>query len=439
MKLSCVVAALGALVVGSKALPSNDTLGRWGEVFDMKLIPIHSMLLPDGQVLAYGTDDRGRQSGGMFFEVWDTRSGEHHLSGNHNLLTHNTSVNIFCSTMSLDPSTGNVLIIGGDDNSGRGVNDVVEFNTQTLEIRKHPKGGMHYDRWYGTSVTLPDGRVFVCGGKSGNLTVNEASPIPEVWSPDTGFRALPGAEIPLMTNFDPRGWFYPHVYTNSQGHLIVMIGKGIDTDIYRIDVEGDGSIEVIGTKPFRAGKLHPSVMYNVDKVLMLDSDGGLWDVDISDSDNVVFTWKMNIGKTRVNGVFSPLPDGRVIITGGNSHEKNSGTILEFAVYDVQIWDPVTNTLFTGPDQDIARLYHSTALILPDGTVFSAGGGAPGPLRNLNGQVYMPSYLFLDETEARAPRPVIEDWPRNIQAGDSFHLLVDDAQSVKMVSASKSGS
>ena len=32
-------------------------------MFDMQLIPIHTLLLPDGQVLSYGTDDKGDQGG----------------------------------------------------------------------------------------------------------------------------------------------------------------------------------------------------------------------------------------------------------------------------------------------------------------------------------------------------------------------------------------
>jgi hypothetical protein len=34
-----------------------------------------------------------------------------------------------------------------------------------------------------------------------------------------------------------------------------------------------------------------------------------------------------------------------------------------------------------------RLYHSTALLLPDGSVLTAGGGAPGPVKNLNAEIY----------------------------------------------------
>ena len=47
----------------------------------------------------------------------------------------------------------------------------------------------------------------------------------------------------------------------------------------------------------------------------------------------------------------------------------------------------------------ARLYHSGALLLPDATVLIAGGGAPGPLVNLNAEIYYPPYLFDEHRRA----------------------------------------
>lgn len=61
------VAFQAALLFFSSVKPvagqPDDELGEWGDVFDMEVIAIHAMLLPDAQVLLYGTDDRGRQGG----------------------------------------------------------------------------------------------------------------------------------------------------------------------------------------------------------------------------------------------------------------------------------------------------------------------------------------------------------------------------------------
>ena len=50
----------------------------------------------------------------------------------------------------------------------------------------------------------------------------------------------------------------------------------------------------------------------------------------------------------------------------------------------------------------ARLYHSTALLLPDGRVMVGGGGAPGPRNYTDVEYYSPSYLFDGNTAGRAP-------------------------------------
>ena len=60
---------------------------------------------------------------------------------------------------------------------------------------------------------------------------------------------------------------------------------------------------------------------------------------------------------------------------------------------------------------VARCYHSTALLLPDGRVLSAGGGRPAPtngLDNRNVEIFSPPYLsgtrprVTDISPTRAP-------------------------------------
>ena len=51
-----------------------------------------------------------------------------------------------------------------------------------------------------------------------------------------------------------------------------------------------------------------------------------------------------------------------------------------------------------------RLYHSTSLLLPDGSVLTAGGGAPGPVTNLNAEIYYPPYLFKKDGSGQPASP-----------------------------------
>ena len=71
-----------------------------------------------------------------------------------------------------------------------------------------------------------------------------------------------------------------------------------------------------------------------------------------------------------------LPDGQVLVTGGET--ASDGRDLTKSALAAEIWDPATETWTTMAAQQNGRLYHSTALLLPDGRVLVAGGGqAPG--------------------------------------------------------------
>ena len=62
-------------------------------------------------------------------------------------------------------------------------------------------------------------------------------------------------------------------------------------------------------------------------------------------------------------------------------------------YNAEIWNPSTGPWTVGARGSSARLYHSTALLLPDASVLVAGGGAPGPQNNTNMEIYYPPYLY----------------------------------------------
>jgi len=187
---------------------------------------------------------------------------------------------------------------------------------------------MKYARWYATSVALPNGDVFVIGGRS---ETKKGSAICELWSPDTGFRELPGTEVPSIANAKPGGaWWYPYTYINSSGDIVVVINNGKDTDVYSVEVDGDGSIEKVGEKPFDNDELSPAVMFDVDQVMMIADNGDLWIMDITNSRNPVFTPTNSLGEGRTNGVANMLPDGRVIITGGCKTVQKGGNVLEEA-------------------------------------------------------------------------------------------------------------
>src|SRR5262249_24443725 len=121
-----------------------------------------------------------------------------------------------------------------------------------------------------------------------------------------------------------------------------------------------------------------------------------------------------------------LPDGRVMVSGGSQVDNQ----LTGVDYTVAIWDPSTGLwTSTGANAAEPRLYHSTAILQPADTILSLGGGAPGPLTNLNGEIYTPGYLF-DATGAAAVRPVIQQAPLDLSPGQTFTVRVDNPANIR---------
>ena len=73
---------------------------------------LHELLLSDGRVVNYGTNQRGQQGAQLWYDVWTPSLGTG--ADAHTLLPNTTTTDIFCSMQSLLWGSGNVLITGGD-------------------------------------------------------------------------------------------------------------------------------------------------------------------------------------------------------------------------------------------------------------------------------------------------------------------------------------
>ena len=85
----------------------------------------------------------------------------------------------------------------------------------------------------------------------------------------------------------------------------------------------------------------------------------------------------------------------------------------------------------------ARLYHSVALLLPDATVWLAGGNPKrgGYVQQM--EIYQPPYLF-DSTGALAARPSITGAPSAVSYGNAFSVQTPDAATINRVVLVRNG-
>jgi hypothetical protein len=108
-----------------------------------------------------------------------------------------------------------------------------------------------------------------------------------------------------------------------------------------------------------------------------------------------------------------LPDGQVLGVGGNSYDR-----FGQPQYAALMYDPSADTWTTMASQTLRRAYHSTALLLPDGRVLSAGDTGPGG-GGVRLEIYSPPYLF------RGARPAITSVSADqIGYGEAFKVRTD---------------
>src|SRR5262245_36362199 len=420
----------------------QSTSGQWSGVFDWPIIGIHCILTPDGKVLTYGTDQLGQQGAQLIYDVWDIATNTHYT------LPNRTPTDMFCSAAALVPETGQILIMGGDSRGhdptevNLGVHDANVFDPATMSVSPldpdcpigtvegdHICGGhMQFERWYPTAVTLANGKIVVMGGRDGT---GDGVGTPELYTPFSGWRTLDGATSEVIKN----DWDYPRAWLDSDGMINCFESTSTAAQpgkLLLMDPSGDGRVTVVGTLPVVTSSANPAIMFEQNKVLAVANNGDAWIMDMSGA-VPTFTKTASLNESRLWSNMVVLADGSVMVSGGSGVDNQ----LIGVTNEVAIWNPSTGQWKIGADAAVPRLYHSTTILLPDATVLSLGGGAPGPLTNTNGEIYTPPYLF-DQDGNLAKRPVISTAPDELKPGTTFTISVDDASAIERLTFVKDG-
>lgn len=238
---------------------------------------------------------------------------------------------------------------------------------------------------------------------------------------------------------------YPFVFTLPDGNLFIFANKQsviFDYKNHKIvkrlpDIPG-----VPRSYPLTAGAvmlpLDPAKNYNVEIMICGGSeqmkntakaDATCGRINLGDEDP---QWEMDTfvyPRLMPDGVI--LPDGTVLWVNGCQRGWAGYNGRNFdPTFDPIIYDPNKkkgDRWITGlADTDIARMYHSVALTLPDGRVWIAGSNNVSPPDVLaeyptefRVEYFSPPYLFQSET-----RPLISHVPRVVTYGESFDILVN---------------
>ena len=411
------VTATSATVTVTVTNATNDSavLGQWSPIISWPHVAVHAALTPTGKILTFQGDfaQGGQQV------LYDPTSGA---------ITQvpTAAADLFCAGQAVT-ADGRILVIGGTATSGGlGIRDITAFDSTSNTWQN--LAPMQYPRWYATGTTLSDGRVLVTSGYnqySGDLVVT-----PEVYDVRTNtWASLPGANQAQPV--------YPFQYQLPNGRVLWAGASEVASETKVLDVATQSWTTIDG----RVIDGSSIVNYAPNRFMKTGSaaDSGesgpsartTFTLDMSQPNP---TWRpsgnMAFDRSFVN--LTSLPDGTVLATGG-ANEK-SGFNDANGVLDAEQWNPSTGTWKTLAKMTEARLYHSTAVLLPDGRVFVAGGGGdPGVPDHRTAQIYSPPYLF------KGPRPTISSAPSTVQYGANTFIGTPNAGSISSVSLLRTGS
>jgi len=400
----------------SVTLSPAQVRGTWSGPFTWPVVAANMVLMPTGKVLAWDLDNNAVQ-------VWDP------VANTFTDATNSAETFSFFGAGQTALADGRVLIDGGQVAPDVGSRHANAFNpaAQTWSAL----APMAVERWSPTVITLADGRVLAVAGHSTCQTCVASTP--EVYDPLANtWTALTGAQSSSPGR-------HPHLFVLPDGR-IAQVGASEEVVATKVLDVGSQVWSTVDPNPLDGGS---AVMYTPGNVM---KSGGAWDADtgnpstntyVLDMNRATPAWRQTAGMAfpRVTHNLTLLPDGTVLATGGSGNPFLSDPAS--VVYDAELWSPSTETWTPMAQMQVPRMQNSTALLLPDGRVLTAGGGrfgGTGPgVDQFSSEIYSPTYL------AKGARPTIASAPGAIGYGSTFNVLTPDAAQIAGVSLVRLGS
>ena len=378
---------------------TNTGLGAWGPVIGLPIVPAAGFIeYNTGKVLVYSSY-RANAFTGVPEGYTYTATYNPATNAVSEKIVSNTQHDMFCPGMNLLFS-GRAFITGGDDSTKTSVFDPT---TETWSAASQ----MNIGRGYQASTVLSNGKVFTIGGSwsggRGGKNGEQYDPATNTWS------LLPGCPVaPMLTN-DAQGIFRQ----DNHGWLFawkdaVVFQAGPSKAMNWYGTTDSGSQIAAGNRGNDVDSMNGNaVMYDAvaGKILTV---GGAPSYQDSDATNTAFIITLPPGapgtaptvqqvpsmanvRSFANAVI--LPDGKIFVTGGQTYAEPFTDVT--AVKTPELWDPATQTWTTLPPHVVSRNYHSVAVLMLDGRVFTAGGGVCGgcSTNHADAQIFSPAYTY----------------------------------------------
>jgi len=402
--------AVTTATVAAATTTDPTVVGTWSTAVNpgTKTLAITSVMLNTGKVLMFGGKYKSTDKNTAAY-VFDpvTKTG-HEVPA---------PAAVYCSGVTV-LSDGRILTVGGASPVPKGIVDVYLFDPVSEQWIRQPDSPL--GRYYPSVVKLSDGRVVVVAGNE--LDGTTPNPNVELYTPPAaggtvGTMAVVGTAAPST--------FYPRLWVLPDGTVLNVTGRAVsalNTATWAWTPQPS-----MTTARFNgpAGIMLPGGPAGSSRVLMTGGEinkTALASTETFDAATPTVPWKpaATMPTTRAHMNLVQVPDGSAYGIGGNSYD-----LYDQGQPSTLHYEPATNTWTTLASQTPRRAYHSTAVLLPDGRIMSAGdSGAGGGGSAID--FYSPPYL------SKGPRPAIVTAPSQAEYGSTFAITTSGAVPTRAV-------
>ena len=419
-----ILLAMALLVAATQVCSQANVHGQWQTAPTvMPINPVHASLLRNGKILI--VSGSGNYPSNTDFEsaVWDPTTSS--------VTTLPIGWDMFCNGM-VALADGRIMIFGGnlqyDPFHGWKRTSIYDPSTGKFADMQD----MAHGRWYPTSVELGDGRVLTFAGLDESGSTNSQVEI---------YKVGLGWSTPYTSSWVPP--LYPRLHLLPDGRVFYSgwttqsrtFSTATNTWSGTVATTNFGGIRTYGSSVLFP--LTPANGYKPKVIILGGGNPSTATTEIIDLSSPSPSWAYGpaMSQPRIEMNATMLPNGKILTVGGSQVDED----INSASLNADLYDTSNNTMGSAGTNAYPRLYHSVSLLLPDATVWVAGGNPQRGTYENHVEIYSPPYLF-NPDGSPATRPTITSvTPGIIGYGTTFQVQTPNAASISSMVLMKNGS